>query len=134
MALYEQGIKNILVLFGTSVNTNIINYLSSKPIKRIIFAVNNDKNSPINRGLVGGIKNYLKLSKYFDLDVLYLRTPPDGHNDFGDAHVGGCDLQKWASEEINVEKARLYIFNYITENGKFFNKQDLTTSKRLRNV
>ena len=35
MALYEQGIKNVLVMFGLSVNSHIINYLNSKSIDRL---------------------------------------------------------------------------------------------------
>ena len=60
LALYEQGIKNVLVMFGLSVNTNIINYLNSKRIDRIFISTNNDRSSPENRGLVAAIKTFIK--------------------------------------------------------------------------
>ena len=49
MALYDQGIKNVLVIFGLSVNNNIVNYLNSKSIRHIYISTNNDKASEQNR-------------------------------------------------------------------------------------
>ena len=45
MALYEQGIKNVLVMFGLSVNGQIVNYLNSKSINQIFISTNNDRDS-----------------------------------------------------------------------------------------
>ena len=36
MSLFDQGIKNVLVIFGLSVSASIISYLSGKEINNII--------------------------------------------------------------------------------------------------
>jgi len=56
MALYDQGIKNVLVIFGLSVNNNIVNYLNSKSIRHIYISTNNDKASEQNRGFIAALK------------------------------------------------------------------------------
>ena len=99
MALYEQNIRNVLVIFGLSVNNNIVNYLSSMSISHIYISTNNDENSRENRGFIAALKSFLKLSNYFDLDALSVKFPPKSYNDFGDANLDNCDIRKYWSEE-----------------------------------
>ena len=117
MALYEQGIKNVLVIFGLSVNNNIVNYLSGKPINHIFISTNNDAASQENRGFIAAIKSFIKLSKYFDLDRLTVKFPPKPYNDFGDAHLDGYDFKKnWLEKEHNQAKQLDYICNFVKNN------------------
>jgi len=128
LALYEQNIKNVLVIFGLSVNSNIISHLSGVSINRIIISTNNDKSSADNRGFIAGIKSYLKLSSYFDLNMLSIKFPPKPYNDFGDAHVDGCDLRKWIDEEIDQVKQLNYIFSFVKNNTSCFTKKEIKNS------
>ena len=131
MALYDQGIKNVLVIFGLSVSASIISYLSGKDLDRIIIAGNNDFDSDINRGLMASIKNYLKLSSYFDLDILSIKIPPRGFNDIGDAHVAGEDLQHWSKNEIDVVKQRGFISDFVEKHEMKFSKTHIKKASKL---
>ena len=129
MALYEQGIKNVLVMFGLSVNSHIINYLSSKSINRIFISTNNDRNSRENRGLTAAIKTFIKLSPYFDLERLTVKFPTAPYNDFGDAHCDGCDFNKhWVKKEYNQAKQLGYICGFIKDNTSRFTKKEIKTA------
>ena len=131
MALYDQGIKNVLVIFGLSVSPAIITYLSSKRLNKIIIAGNNDFNSETNRGLIASIKNYLKLSSYFDLDVLSIKVPPKGFNDLGESHEAESDLTSWSKTETDVTKQRQFISDFVSKNNQNFSKLYIKKSKKL---
>ena len=128
MALYEQGIKNVLVIFGLSVNNNIINYLSGKSISHIFIATNNDENSDENRGFIAAVKSYIKLSNYFDLDRLIVKFPPKPYNDFGDAHEGGYNLDNWLTKDIDKEAQLKYILDFVKNNSSNFTKKEIKTA------
>ena len=129
LALYEQGIKNVLVMFGLSVNTNIINYLNSTRIDLIFISTNNDRRSPENRGLVAAIKTFIKLSGYFDLDRLTVKFPPSPYNDFGDAHLDGHDLtEKWVNNDHDQKKQLSYICDFVKSNTSCFTKKEIKTT------
>ena len=131
MALYEQGVKNVLVIFGLSTGPNIISYLSSKSIDRIIISTNNDSGSSQNRGLVGAIKNYLKLLSYFDLDVISIKFPPKKANDFGEAHQNSYNLKEWVEKGVNKKEQRDYISKFVSNNSGFFSQKDIKKAKIL---
>lgn len=131
MALYEQGIKNVLVIFGLSASSSIISYLSSKKIDKIFIAGNNDFNSKQNRGLMASIKNYLKLSSYFDLDTLIIKNPPKGFNDLSEAHENGQDLVSWSKEMPEAEKQRSFISDFVSKNEMNFSKTHIKKASKL---
>jgi hypothetical protein len=131
MSLYQQGIKNVLVIFGLSVSSSIITYLSSKKIDRIILAGNNDFNSKENRGLMASIKNYLKLSSYFDLDVLCIKNPPKGFNDLGEAHEEGVNLTSWSKEVPDKDVQQKFISNFVSDNEMKFSKTHIRKASKL---
>ena len=129
MALYEQGIKNVLVMFGLSVNSHIVNYLNSKSINRIFISTNNDRNSGENRGLTAAIKTFIKLSSYFDLERLIVKFPPKPYNDFGDAHLDEYDFNKsWLKKEYDQAKQLEYICDFIKGNTPCFTKKEIKTA------
>ena len=131
MALYDQGIKNVLVIFGLSISPSIISYLSSKIIKRVIIAGNNDFNSKENRGLMASIKNYLKLSVYFDLDSIVIKNPPKGFNDLGDANEQKINLKEWVKENPDKEKQREFISDFVAKHSMKFSKTHIGKAKKL---
>tara|TARA_R110002020_G_scaffold363289_1_gene575562 strand:- start:1748 stop:2818 length:1071 start_codon:yes stop_codon:yes gene_type:complete len=134
MALYEQGIKNVLVMFGLSVNSNIINYLNSKCINRIFIATNNDNHAGENRGFIAAIKTFIKLSGYFDLDTLIVKFPPRPYNDFGDAHREGYDFNElWIKKDYNQSKQLSYISEFIKENTPSFTKKEIKSASMFSN-
>lgn len=91
LALYEQGIKNVLVTFGLDVSPKLICYLSGIGVTKIILSFNNDLEKKDNRGLNSCIKNYLKLLSHFDSSCLRICLPVK--NDFGD--MDEKDFSKW---------------------------------------
>jgi hypothetical protein len=131
MALYDQGIKNVLVLFGLSASSNIINYLSSKALDNVYISTNNDLNSSRNRGLIAAIKNYLKLAKYFDLNALTIKLPQNG-NDFGEMYKTGYNINNWLNRQISQEEQRDYIYNFVSKNSNLFNKVESEMSQKLK--
>lgn len=82
MALYECGIKNVLVSFGLNMSPKFISRLSALNLQNIYISYNNDSESERNRGFEGAVKSIFKLSDAVDFDRIYF-CPPDG-NDFGD--------------------------------------------------
>ena len=133
LALYEQNIKNVLVIFGLHVNGNIINFLNTSEINNIYICTNNDANSSENRGFVAAIKNYLKLSCYFDLNIISIKFPPKPYNDFGDAHLANCNLKDWQSQSIDQDKQIPYICNFVENNSSSFTKKEIKTSLVISN-
>lgn len=130
MALYDQGVKNVLVLFGLSASSNIINFLSSKVIDKIFISTNNDASSSENRGLIAAIKNYLKLANYFDLDRLIIKLPPKA-NDFGESYQNGYNINTWLNRQIDLKEQRDYICNFVSKNSRLFTKAEIKMVKRI---
>jgi len=131
MALFDSGVKNVVVNFGLYISPAIITYLTSKNLKEIILAGNNDFSSPKNRGLMGSIKNYLKLSSYFDLDYICIKNPPKGYNDLGDAHQDGQDLKLWSKKEVNLKEQRKFISEFVKNNRMEFSKIHATKAQKI---
>jgi hypothetical protein len=82
MALYNCGIKNVLVSFGLNMSPKFIARLSGLNLQNIFISYNNDSESERNRGFEGAVKSIFKLSDAVDFDRIYF-CPPDS-NDFGD--------------------------------------------------
>lgn len=74
LSLYNAGITNCLVLFGTQCSLSILNFLLRASPERIIIATNNEpENANIGNEAAKVIKN--KLKRYFDLEQLEIRLP-----------------------------------------------------------
>lgn len=130
MALYDQGVKNVLVLFGLSASPSIINYLSSKVLSDIFISTNNDSNSKENRGLIAAIKNYLKLSLHFDLNALTIKLPEKG-NDFGECYQNGYNINNWLNKQLNQEDQRKFISEFVSKNNYSFTKTEIKTASKI---
>jgi len=81
LSLYQAGIKNILVTFGTSLSLGILNYLLKIDVKKIYISLNNDSNKN-NAGNIGAEKTHSRLKRYFDDKQLKIALPTK--KDFGE--------------------------------------------------
>lgn len=81
LSLYQSGIENILVTFGTTISLSILNYCLKMDPKKIYISLNNDSNNN-NAGNIGAEKGYAKLKRYFDDKQLQISLPTK--KDFGE--------------------------------------------------
>lgn len=80
LALYDAGIKNVLVLFGINCSFAIINYLLKVRPTKIYISTNNDAHLVGNEA---AIKIQSKLWRYFDKHQIEIKLPPAANKDFG---------------------------------------------------
>ena len=81
LALWDCGIKNILVVFGLNLSPKMISLLIKADPRIVYIAFNNDSldNSAGNEA-AEKVRN--KISKYFDINQVKLALP--NKNDFGE--------------------------------------------------
>jgi DNA primase len=79
--LWQNGIKNVLVTFGTSLSLPILNQMLKLDIKKIYISLNNDSNKNM-AGNIGADKIYARLKRYFDQRQLKIALPIK--KDFGE--------------------------------------------------
>lgn len=101
--MFENGIKNVLCLFGTELNLGILNYLLRRNIEKIIISTNNEESGVGNEA---ALKIKKKLNKYFDNKNSIIKLPYK--KDFCD--MTKPELQKWM-DEIKIQIGYGY-FNY----------------------
>jgi hypothetical protein len=131
LALYDAGIENNLVCFGTAISPKFISYLSSLNVDKIYVSLNNDFQSERNRGFEGSLKVIFKLSEIIDFKKIYFAPPHK--NDFG--AMNKIDIDSFNSQ-IEKTDHKLSISNII-EFGKQINtetKQPPAFSKNLKNL
>jgi len=97
LSLYQAGIKNILVTFGTSLSLGILNYLLKIDIKKIYISLNNDSNKN-NAGNIGAEKTYSRLKRYFDDKQLKIALPTK--KDFGEMNKE--EILQWKNNLSNI--------------------------------
>lgn len=120
LALYEEGYKNHLVTFGLEVSPAILSFLLAGDYRKIILASNNDSSKEINRGKIAAIKNLIKLSSVFPIEMIDIKLPTS--NDFGEMRERGESFSSWA-EQKPLDKSE--ILSTIEENKDNFNNQKL---------
>lgn len=79
--LFEFGYKNVIVSFGVSLSSKIIEHLLKLDVSKIIIALNNDEDG----GFVGNQASeefQVELCKYFDKEQVKISLPPA--KDFGE--------------------------------------------------
>lgn len=81
LSLWQAGIKNVLVIFGTNLSLGILNYCLKIDAKKIYISLNNDSNKN-NAGNIGAEKTYARLKRYFDDRQLKIALPTK--KDFGE--------------------------------------------------
>jgi hypothetical protein len=133
LAMCEQEIPNNLVTFGLSLSPAILSYLASKELDHVCLIPNNDHDNPKgNLGVISGVKNYLKLTKYFNLDQLSIKFPPNKHNDLSQAHEEGSDFTSLSEFSALTSTAqRKGLAKFIRENHNSFKREAALIKKTL---
>jgi len=91
LALWEVGIRNVIVTFGLFVSPKIKQTLMMINAQKIYIAFNNDTN---NAGNEGATKAYHNLTKQFDDYQVEITLPPK--NDFG--NMTKDEILEWKSQ------------------------------------
>lgn len=109
LSLYENGITNVLSIFGLEVSPSLICALVGLSPGKIIISLNNDEDKDENRGLNASVKNYLKLFSHFDYDKIEVCLPIK--NDFGD--MTSSEFEEWKLKKASIDpiKQRNNIYN-----------------------
>lgn len=94
ISLWNDGIKQNLVTFGTGISPKIISFILSQNPDKIFVSMNNDLDKPENRGQIGAAKIINKLSQFFSSDRLINAPPFNG--DFGDQGQIAGENKRWA--------------------------------------
>lgn len=81
LALFEVGIKNVIVLFGIKVNKSILSKIVSLDPDKIYVSLNNDKDNNLI-GNKASVKLKSTLEKYFDEEQVIIKLPKN--KDFND--------------------------------------------------
>lgn len=81
LSLWQAGIKNILVTFGTNLSLSILNYCLKIDPKKIFISLNNDSAKNL-AGNIAAEKTLSRLSRYFDKNQLIIALP--NKKDFGE--------------------------------------------------
>lgn len=124
MALAEEGYLNSLVTFGLDCSPAILNYLCSKSIDKIIIATNNDSEKQKNHGKISAMKNYMKLSQFFDFNQLSVQLP--WANDFGAMREQEISFSNWYNPPQASQQAKLHDYKeFCLQNRTCFNDKRL---------
>jgi DNA primase len=97
LALWDAGIKNVLVLFGLNVSSSMISLLLQLDPREVILSLNNDSNKNF-AGNHAAQKASSKLLKHFDKNQVKIVFP--SKNDFGD--MSKEEIAHW--EKDNFEE------------------------------
>lgn len=81
LALWDCGIRNVLVTFGTELSIKIIQFLLKIDIQNIVIAFNNDADNNFI-GNKAAVDASIELNKYFDPGQIKICLP--SRNDFGE--------------------------------------------------
>jgi hypothetical protein len=116
LQLHEQGIKNVLVTFGTSLSSKLLCFLVSAGCSKIALSLNNDSNQEHNRGRIGSFKSYLKLLNYFPQDSIIIHPPTE--KDFGEMKqeqfpewLQYLETEAYKDDQLNYQKEVLELID-----------------------
>jgi hypothetical protein len=131
LQLNQHGYFNVLVTFGLDVSNKLICSLVSLGVSRIILSLNNDSESPRNRGLEGSIKNYLKLLNYFESYRILICLPTA--KDFGE--MSSDDFNFWNKKLLSLDPntQQQFIIKEINKISKTIPKTLLKNKKIITN-
>ena len=80
LALWEAGIKNVIVIFGLNISTAVLNTLLRLDPNRVIISLNNDSEN--GAGNMAAHKIQRRLLSFFDSHQIKILLP--SKNDFGE--------------------------------------------------
>jgi hypothetical protein len=118
LALAQMGYYNVLALFGLSLSSKQLSFISSQPLKKIYIATNNEKS---NRGIIAAVKIFLKLMNFVDISKLEIRLPIS--KDFGLMLEENIPMSKWENKKVNMVNQIDYILAIKKEDIELDSKQ-----------
>jgi hypothetical protein len=129
--LNQNGFNNVLVTFGLDISSKLVCLPLSLNVDEIVLSLNNDLNSPENRGLNASIKNYLKLLNFYSPDQISICLPIK--KDFGE--MSAEDFKTWQNKlsSTNKQKQRTFILEKINQIHKSLPKNLLKNRKLITN-
>ncbi|MAF24967.1 hypothetical protein CL634_05265 [bacterium] len=95
LALWEAGIKNVIVTFGLDASVEILNILLKIDPDKIYISLNNDASNN-NAGNIAASKVEKKLLKYFNRNQVSIKFPE--LNDFGD--MSTTQIHEWHASTL----------------------------------
>lgn len=100
LALWDSGIKNVIVIFGLHVFPSVLRKLLEISPKRIVIAVNDDSANK-GAGNKAAVKIEKQLKTYFDSRIIVTHLPPEDKGDFGDMEPE--DISLWKTQLKNYQ-------------------------------
>jgi len=88
--LWQNGVKNVLVTFGTNLSLSILNYCLKIDVQKIYISLNDDSHKN-KAGNIGAEKIKSRLKRYFDEKQLTIKLP--FKKDFGE--MSSEQIQEW---------------------------------------
>ncbi len=105
MALSENGLFYHLVNFGLDCSASLLAFLLEKNPAQITISTNNDDDKDVNRGKIAAIKNMVKLSSVFPVEMLRIKLPTA--NDLSDMHKNNQNLVDWDKNNAILQKSEI---------------------------
>lgn len=90
--LWQNGVKNVLVTFGTNLSLPILNYCLKIDVQKIYISLNDDSKNN-SAGNIGANKIKARLKRYFDERQLTIKLP--FKKDFGE--MSSEQIQEWVN-------------------------------------
>lgn len=90
LALYDAGIKNVVVAFGVALSNSIINFTLRYRLDKIVIALNNDSDNN-SVGNKASLKFKTQLSKHVNSNKINIRLP--NKKDFGE--MNKLEITEW---------------------------------------
>ena len=119
LALAQMGYYNVLALFGLSLSSKQLSFISSQSLKKIYIATNNEKS---NRGIIAAVKIFLKLMSFVDISKLEIRLPVK-KKDFGEMLESNISMSEWENKKVNMVQQIDYILSISKEDIELDSKQ-----------
>lgn len=105
MALCENKIFNHLVNFGLDCSAKLLAFLLSIDPSMITISTNNDSSKEQNTGKIAAIKNMIKLSSVFPVEMLRVKLPT--LNDLGDMQKNNKNIVDWHKNGAILAKSEI---------------------------
>ena len=100
LALWDNGIKNVIVIFGLFVFPSVIKKLLEISPHTIVIAVNDDSLNK-SAGNNASVRIQRQLNAYFDADKIITHLPPKDKGDFGE--MSPEDISLWKKQLKNYQ-------------------------------
>lgn len=130
LSLFNNKVYNVLVSFGLDVSPSLSSHLMGLNLDKIIFSFNNDKEKDLNRGRIASIKNFLKLSSYFNCNEMFICLPTK--NDFGD--MNQKDFEDWFLKKENNLNSSKNMCNLVKAEAKNLFSKGFLSKNIYKNV